>query len=398
MIYVALRMLLGDTTKWIGVVLGVFLCTFLITHMLSMFSGMMERSYSMISDIPEARIWVMDPAVEYVDEPIGMPDGALQRVRGVDGVKWAMPLMTTTLATRLPNGYFRGVLLVGVDDATLIGAPRNIVKGSVNDLRSADAIIVDARSAKDRLRIPIDAAAARNQAERGPLADLATRPLAVGDDLAMNDHRARVVGLADLGLRFINKPVAYTTYSNALRFAPAQRHMLSFVLVAGEPGLDNNELARRITQQTGLLARTDKQFIDATYNYFIKVTGVVERIAFLVGIGLVIGVSISALLLYLFTAENARYYATFLALGASRGTLMLMIIVQALVSSATGYGLGIGGSNLLGQLLARDAMPYKLVNGTLLFAACAVIIVAVVASMLSARRVMTLEPGIVFKT
>lgn len=398
MIYVALRMLIGDTTKWIGVVLGVFLCTFLITHMLSMFNGMMERSYSMISDIPEARIWVMDPAVEYVDEPIGMPDGALLRVRGVDGVSWAMPLVTTTLATRMPNGQFRGVLLVGVDDATLIGAPRKIVKGSVNDLRTADAVIVDTHSAESRLRMPVRTFSPPEPGQHGPLETGATRPLDVNDELSINDHRARVVGLADLGLRFINKPVAYTTYSNALRLAPAQRHMLSFVLVAPEEGQDPATIAQRITQQTGLLARTDKQFIDATYNYFVKVTGVVERIAFLVGIGLVIGVCISALLLYLFTAENARIYATFLALGAGRLTLIRMIAVQSLVSSVTVYGAGVGFSALFGRLFARDAMPYKLITPTLLFAGGAVVIVAVVASLLSARRVLTLEPGIVFKT
>src|SRR4051812_5822201 len=56
----AIQMLLGDTTKFLGVVLGVFLSTFLISHMLGMFNGMMKRTYGMISDIPQADVWVMD--------------------------------------------------------------------------------------------------------------------------------------------------------------------------------------------------------------------------------------------------------------------------------------------------------------------------------------------------
>ena len=60
MLRIAVRMLLGDPTKWMGVVFGVLVCTFLITHMLSMFHGMMERSYALVTDIPQADVWVMD--------------------------------------------------------------------------------------------------------------------------------------------------------------------------------------------------------------------------------------------------------------------------------------------------------------------------------------------------
>ena len=66
-------MLLGDTTKFLGVALGMFLSTFLITHMLGMFNGMMRRTYAQVSDIPLADVWVMHPSVEYVDGPAGMP-------------------------------------------------------------------------------------------------------------------------------------------------------------------------------------------------------------------------------------------------------------------------------------------------------------------------------------
>ena len=102
MLLVALKMLVGDRTKWFGVVLGSFLCTFLITHMLSMFTGMMRRTYALVTDIPQADVWVMDPAVQYVDEPIAMSDNALLQVRGVDGVGWATPLFTGTLPVRMP--------------------------------------------------------------------------------------------------------------------------------------------------------------------------------------------------------------------------------------------------------------------------------------------------------
>ena len=131
MLRLAVRMLLGDTTKWLGVVLGVFFCTFLITHLLAMFAGMMERSFALITDIPQADIWVMDPAVEYVDEPAGLPPTALQRVQSIRGVEWGVPLYTGSLRARLPGGRFRGVLVIGIDDATLMGAPATLTPGSL---------------------------------------------------------------------------------------------------------------------------------------------------------------------------------------------------------------------------------------------------------------------------
>jgi putative ABC transport system permease protein len=114
MIRIAIRMLMGDLIKWMGVVLGVFFCTFLITHLLSMFNAMLERTYATISDIPQADVWVMDPSTEYVDETSGMPPTALDRVRGVSGVEWASPLIQNSVRARLPHGLFRAVTIIGV--------------------------------------------------------------------------------------------------------------------------------------------------------------------------------------------------------------------------------------------------------------------------------------------
>src|SRR4029079_1214958 len=43
-------------------------------------------------DITGADLWVMDPSVRFVDDIKPMLESNLQRVRGVDGVKWAVPL------------------------------------------------------------------------------------------------------------------------------------------------------------------------------------------------------------------------------------------------------------------------------------------------------------------
>lgn len=387
MTWVAVRMLLGAAAQWLGIVLGIFFCTFLITHLLSMVTGMMERSYALITDIPAAQVWVMDPAVQYVDEPIGLPDGALQRVRGVPGVAWATPLITTSLRARIPGGLFRSVMVVGVDDATLIGLPPDIIGGVPGDLRDADAAFLDLISTEELPRVS-HGLAGRSRADR---------PLAVGDELFVNDHRIVIRGFARLGPRFLAKPVLYMPYARALQISPPVRNMLSYVLAAPAPGEDAVALARRIESLTNLRARTSAEFADDTYWYYVWMTGVVTRIFFMVGIGAFVGIAVSALLLYIFTTENARYYITFKALGATDAAVARMVLVQAALCGVTGYGLGVGVSAFIGRNFASDAMPYKLVPGTMAFAGCAVLLVCTASSFVSVRRVLRLEPALAFK-
>ena len=88
---VALRMLLGDRAKYIGLIFGIAFSTMLMSNQVAIFSSVMLRTASQILDAREADIWVMDPRVEYVDEIEPMTDTQLERVRGVYGVDWAVP-------------------------------------------------------------------------------------------------------------------------------------------------------------------------------------------------------------------------------------------------------------------------------------------------------------------
>ena len=88
---VAIKMLTGDGAKFAGIVLGLTLPALLITQQGSIFCGIMLRTAAQISDISGADLWVMDVTVRYVDDVKPMIQDSLYRVRGVDGVLWAVP-------------------------------------------------------------------------------------------------------------------------------------------------------------------------------------------------------------------------------------------------------------------------------------------------------------------
>lgn len=392
MIRIALRMLTGDRTKYIGVLFGIFFASLLITQLLSMFVGIMTRTYAFIEDTSQGDIWVMDPAVEYPEEIANLPSTALQRVRSIEGVLWAVPLFDGTLRTRLASGRFRGVQIVGLDDATLSGGPPLLPPEELLKLRQTDAVIVDRLSAETILRQPLTTDHARGELPKGP-----DRPLAVGDTLLINDRRAVVVGLTDVARRFFTKATVYTTYSRAMTYSPPERNLLSFVLVKVAPGRDPLKVAGQIQEITGFRARTGSQFKSDTVWYYIRNTDIIANIGMMAGLGMIVGFAIAGQLLYMFTHDNMKQYATLKAMGTADRTIVLMVVVQATMCGIVGFGFGLGGACCLGVLCDWGGMPFRLVWQTPVVTGFCVVLICAVAAAVSAREVIRIDPGIVFR-
>ena len=86
---------------------GIAFSTMLMSNQVSIFAGLMLRTASQILDVREAGIWVMDPRVEYVDEIEPMTDTQLGRVRGVDGVGWAVPFFKGLTVAHTRDGFLQ---------------------------------------------------------------------------------------------------------------------------------------------------------------------------------------------------------------------------------------------------------------------------------------------------
>ncbi len=382
---IALKMLIGDRGKYLGIIMGLTFASLLITQQSSIFTGLMTRTYGAISDLAQPDIWVMDPKVQFIDDIKPLQDTELFRIRSVPGVAWAVPLYKGLLKARLEDGNYQICNVLGLDDTTLIGGPPVMLAGSLSDLRRQDAIIVNDVGANTRLAKP------------SPVPGGRPVPLRIGDTLEINDHRAVVVGICRISRTFQSQPVVYTTYSRATTFAPRERKLLSFVLVKAQAGLDPQTLTRRIREQTGLAAHTSQEFKDLTYDYFMKYTGIPINFGIAVGLGFLIGTAIAGQTFYNFTLENIRYFGTLKAMGATNGILLRMILLQALLVGSLGYGLGVGGASLFGYLLGGTELSFRLTRELLVFAGTAIGLIIILSALISIRKVMTLEPAIVFK-
>jgi putative ABC transport system permease protein len=394
MFYVALKMLMGDRAKYAGLIIGISFTAFLVTFALSYFAGFMTRGFALITENSTADVWVMDPAVESSELTINMPDSALEKVRSVDGVRYAVPLALGDADARFPNGRFQSFQVIGVDDATLAGAPLLQAGKPPVALHTPDAVIVDSGGTSGKLDTPI--LEADQWPKDGPHLNVPTRELLTGDELLVNDHRIKVVGRSHTIPRFPPRPLIYTTYSNASRILPPESSLLTFVLVTAQAGVSDLQLALRIQTQTGLRARTSKEFKSDTIHWYLVNSEDVGDMGAMLALAMTVGFGMTGIMLYMFTYENLKQYAVLKAMGASRHLLLTMIFVQAGLCALLGTGIGIGLCAVIGEAIATVGYPFRMMWFTPLFGIIGVLVVSLTAAAISVRPVLKLEPGVVF--
>jgi putative ABC transport system permease protein len=376
--WVAWQMLTGDRAKYLGTIFGIAFGTLLISQQTALFIGLMRRTASQIDGVREATIWVMDPEVQNTDEILPLSETDVFRVRGVPGVSWAVRYYKGLARAKVSDGRFRQVMLMGVDETTMIGAPVEMLQGSLADLGRPDGVIVD-KAGFEYLWPGVEPR--------------------LGDTLEMNDRRAVIVGVCKAGAPFQTFPLIFTRYTRALEYAPPERNRLSFVLAKEEHGRDVGEVCAAISKQTKLLALSRDQFFWRTIGYYLKSTGIPVNFGITIALGFIVGTAIAGQTFYLFTLENLRQFGALKAMGLGNGRLVLMILLQAAIVGGVGFGLGMGVTAFFFEAtknvthLAGFYLPWQVVAGT----AVAVTFIVLLASLVSVRRVLVLEPAIVFR-
>jgi putative ABC transport system permease protein len=213
----------------------------------------------------------------------------------------------------------------------------------------------------------------------------------------MNDHRAIIVGVCEATRTFQSNPVVYTTYSRAKNFAPQERKILSYILAKTELEWTPDAAASRIAALTGLGAKTSDQFMKMTIDYYLKYTGIPFNFGITAFLGFLVGTAIAGQTFYNFTIENIKQFGALKAMGATNTRIVGMILLQAMVVGLLGYGIGVGGAALFGQLIQGTELAFFTPWQLLPITGAAIVLICVLSSLISVQRVIRLEPAIVFR-
>ncbi len=390
MFRVAVEMLLHDKTKFFGLLIGIAFTAFLVTFAMGYFAGFMTRGFALVDDNPSAKVWVMDPAVSSTEATINMSDAALQSVRGVAGVEYASPLLMGDVTARYANGNFQSFQIIGVDDATLSGAPK-----PARLLRIPNSVIVDSGGTEGKLQTPL------HKKDIWPYdgshLNAPTRELRFGDTMLINAKRVFVAGVSHTIPRFPPRALLYTTASNFKRLIPGERRYITFIMVRPAKNITPKQLARRITQKTHLKAITREEFKKETVMWFMINSEDVGDMVNMVILAMLVGFGVAGVMLYMFTYENLKQYAVLKAMGASYKQLRDMIFTQIFISAVAGSGIGIGIASILAQIVSSPTFPFRMMWFAPLVGFLGVMIVSMTAAFISLRPVKKMEPAIVFK-
>jgi len=396
MIGLALKMLFGDTAKYLMLVAGLFLATFLIVQQASVFCGLMRWTTSTLKNVP-APIYVVEAAVDQVNETNALRDTDVSRVRSVSAIRWAMPLYSGIQRVRLDNGSFKTIQLIGIDAASLAGAPGAMVEGNLKDLRLPNTVVID------------ELATVR-------LSENKAHPIQIGDHFEINDIEARVVGICKAMRSFTGGPYVWTTYERALQYTPSTRKMLSAVIAAPVEGMSADDAADEIQKQTGLRAYVNRgygpskhdeatakgtaygDFNTATVWWYVKNTGIPFSFGTTVVIGFIVGVAIACQTFYAFVLDNLKHLGALKAMGMSNFRLSVMLIFQSATVGIIGFGLGLlATSGFAFGAIQNQQPPFYMPWQIPVVAFVVIQLICMLAALMGIIRLSFYEPAMVFR-
>jgi putative ABC transport system permease protein len=369
----AQRNLFHDKVRLTVTLTGIVFSVVLIVVQLGLFLGFTTATSNLI-DHSGADLWITSKNVPYVEQGVAFSERKLNQVRAVPGVADAQKLITRWTQWKRHDGGQDSVQIVGINVDDPMERPWNLVQGSVQDLKSPDAVILD-ELYKQKLGV----------------AD-------VGEVFEIGGHRARVVGFTR-GIRsFTTSPYVFTTFKNAQNYASLREDQTMFILVKVAPGANLGEVRRDLLSNVkDVEVFKTSEFSRMTTFYWMFTTGAGVAVLIAAVLGLVVGFVVVAQTIYATTVDHIREFGTLKAMGAPNSYVYKVIMKQATIAAVLGYVLGmivsvfvVHGSQKGG---AAILMPTSMAVGMFFLT----LLMCVGAALVSINKVTRIDPAMVFK-
>jgi putative ABC transport system permease protein len=368
----AFRNLFHDRIRLVVTLIGILFSIVLVAVQLGLYLGARKMIVGMI-DHANAELWITAYGTKSFEEAGTLSGRERHIALAVPGVASVAPLVASFASWLKPQGGTTLAVIVGTDPADGGLAPWNVVAGDVASIAEPDAVAVD-RSYLDNLGLK-----------------------GIGDIAQIETSRVRVAALTE-GIRsFTTAPYVFMPIGRARNILQLAQEQSTFLLVKLADGADvetvRRDLAKRLPVAEIL---TREEFRQRSLDHWLFGTG--AGVALIGGalLGILVGTVIVAQTLYASTKDHLGEFATLRALGSSAGYIHSVILVQAALSAALGYGLGMSIALVIIQLSEKSPLPIvmtpMLAAGLLLLtiAMCAISAFAAI------MKVTRIDPAMVF--
>jgi len=369
----AQRNLFHDKVRLTVTLTGIVFSVVLIVVQLGLFLGFTTATSNLI-DHSGADLWITSKNVPYVEQGVAFSERKLNQVRAVPGVADAQKLIARWTQWKRHDGGQDSVQIVGINVDDTMERPWNLVQGSLEDLKSPDAVILD-ELYKQKLGVT-----------------------GIGEVFEIGGHRARVVGFTN-GIRsFTTSPYVFTTFKNAQNYTGLREDQTMFILVKIAPGASIEQVRRDILEHVkDVEVFKTSEFSRMTTFYWMFTTGAGVAVLIAAVLGLVVGFVVVAQTIYATTVDHIREFGTLKAMGAPNSYVYKVIMKQAAIAAVLGYVLGmivsvfvVHGSQKGG---AAILMPTSMAVGMFFLT----LLMCVGAALVSINKVTRIDPAMVFK-
>ncbi len=373
MLMLAWRNLIHDRVRLAVTLTGIMFAVVLIVVEFGLFLGFTTTTSNLI-DRSGADIWITASRVPYIERGVPFSERKLSITLATPGVAEAQKYVARFTEWQRPDGRRENVQVVGFPLESSLGAPWNVVAGTVQDLRAPEAVFID-EIYRDKLGVTH-----------------------LGQVIEIRGYRARIVGFTR-GIRaFTTAPYVFTSFKNAQDYAALGEDQTLYILVKVVPGAAVEDVRRALAARLNDVdVVTRAEFSRMTRFYWMFTTGAGVAVLLAALLGLVVGVVVVAQTIYATTMDHVREYGTLKAMGATNRYLYGVISLQAVISAALGYVLGIVASGFVVRASERGGaailLPPEMAIGML----AVTVLMCVCAAVVSINAVARIDPAMVFK-
>ncbi|EKD78949.1 MAG: hypothetical protein ACD_41C00221G0003 [uncultured bacterium] len=345
---------------------GVTFAVFLILILLALYRGWSETLSEYIYNV-DKDIWVMQEGSIDMSHSISLlPNGTVDQLRTIAGVSDVQALIGNRVVLDIAGAEVT-TRVIGFDTEANIGGPVELVDGTA--LPQTGEIVIDEIMSREY-------------------------DLALGDPLTIKDKTFTIVGIAVGGPLFQQ---SYVTQADARALFNLQELTNFFIVSITDEAATETVLEDIETAVPGVDAQTTAEF--ATNNEKEIMDKFVPIIFVLVFIGFIVGVVIISLTIYTATLEKIREYGVLKAIGAPNIYLYRVVFVQSAMAGGMGFGLGVIVTFFTSDLVRNiEPMFVTLLKWQDVMSVAGLTLgMIVLAAYIPLRRVMKIDPAIVFK-
>jgi putative ABC transport system permease protein len=369
----ASRNLFQDRLRFVATLIGIVFSVVLVMVQLGLYFGFGHMVTTMI-DHAAADLWIVSKGATSFEDLTLLDIRTRDRLPGINGVAKVIPVAIGFADWRQKDGKVKPVFVIGSDLDSGALLPWNLAEGSVDALRSTDAVAVD-RTYFGNLGVS-----------------------GIGSTAEIRGQPARVVAVTD-GIRsFTTTPYVFSELSRARAYIGLPPTKFNHFAIRLKPGADAKTVQHDMQSAVpDVDVLTPTEFRDRSRSFWLFGTGAGAALFAGALLGVIVGTVIVAQTLYSSTKDHLYEFATLRAIGCSNRYVYRVIIWQAVLNAVIGFAVAAAIGFVVVQFTAKSALPIvitpALVGG--LFALT--VVMCVVSAITAIIRVVRIDPVMVME-